>query len=171
MGFEIRPVKPEEYAEAGRVTADAYREYVRPTGSADWDEYLRELADVAGRADRTLVLVAAEDGQILGTATLELDRRVDEGQDHRAAERLPAHEAHVRMVAVDPAVRRRGIGRALMEECIRVARQKGKTLLTLYTTERMKAAHTMYESMGFRRGDDWQVTEDFALWSYELPLG
>ena len=171
MGFEIRPVRPEEYAEAGRVTADAYREFVRPEDGADWHEYLEHLADVADRAQRTTVLVAEENGTILGTVTLELDRRVEEGQDHREGERLAPHQSNVRMLGVRPDARGRGIGRALMDECIRIARAEGKTSMTLNTTERMKAAHAMYESLGFIRGDDWQVSEDFALWTYELPLG
>jgi ribosomal protein S18 acetylase RimI-like enzyme len=170
MSIEIREVRPEEYEEAGRVTADAYRGYVRPEDSSDWTEYLDELADVAGRAPRTTVLVALEGGRIVGTNTLELDRRVDEGQDHMEAERLPSHEAHIRMLAVAPEAQGRGIGRALMDESIRVAKEHGKTLMTLHTTNRMNVAQRMYESMGFTRMPDWQVSEDFTLLTYHLEL-
>src|SRR6184192_60528 len=97
--IEIREVRPEEYEEAGRVTADAYRPYAR---GEDWMEYLKELADVADRAQRTMVLVVVEDGRILGTTTLELDRRVSEGEGHVEGQRLPAHEAHIRMLGVLP---------------------------------------------------------------------
>src|SRR5205085_8753534 len=121
-------VRPEEFAEAGRVTADAYREYAR---GDDWNTYLEHIADVADRAKRTTVLAAVEDGRILGTVTLELDRRVEEGEDHAEGERLPAHEAHIRMLGVDPSTQGRGIGRALMHESIRIARERGKTLMTL----------------------------------------
>ena len=47
MTVEIREVRSEEYEEAGRVTADAYRPYAR---GDDWDAYLLELANVADRA-------------------------------------------------------------------------------------------------------------------------
>ena len=47
--MEIRQVRPEEYAEAGRVTALAYQEFA-PPGDADWEAYLRVIADVAGQA-------------------------------------------------------------------------------------------------------------------------
>ena len=168
MTIEIHPVRPDELEEAGRVTADAYREFAR---GDDWDGYLERLADVAGRAGRTTVLVAVEDGRVLGTLTLELDRRVEEGEDHIEGARLPAHECHIRMLGVAPDARARGIGRALMEESIRLAREAGKTLMTLNTGPRMKAAQHMYESMGFRRDADWELREDFSLLSYALELG
>ena len=167
MTVEIREVRPEEYEEAGRVTADAYRPYAR---GEDWMEYLEELADVADRAQRTMVLVVVEDGRILGTTTLELDRRVSEGEGHVEGQRLPAHEAHIRMLGVLPEAQGRGIGRALMDESIRIAREHGKTLMTLNTTERMDVAQRMYESMGFARQADWKVSEDFTLLTYHLEL-
>ena len=37
MAIEVRPVTPDEYDEAGRVTADAYREFA---DSDDWERYL-----------------------------------------------------------------------------------------------------------------------------------
>ena len=166
MSIEIRPVRPEEYAAAGGVTRRAYEEFVRP-GDDDWESYLDELGDVPGRADRTLVLVAVEDERILGTATLELDRRVDEVDDPP----LRPEEAHIRMVGVDPSARRLGIGRALMDACLDEARRGGKSLVTLHTTARMKTAHRLYESMGFARGPDRVFPSGFVLMSYSLPLG
>ena len=167
MTLEIREVRPEEYEEAGRITADAYREYAR---GDDWNAYLQHIADVADRAGRTRVLGAFEDGRLLGTLTLELDLRVEEGEEHMEGERLPPHEAHIRMLGVDPFAQGKGVGRALMDESIRVAREHGKTLMTLNTTERMAVAQKMYEGMGFVRQPDWKVSEDFSLLSYALEL-
>src|SRR6266496_1420729 len=79
MAIEVRRALPQEYEEAGRVTALAYREFVRPE-DADWNRYLDRIADVGGRARRTVVLVAVEDGRILGSATLELEGRTEEGE-------------------------------------------------------------------------------------------
>ena len=62
------------------MTAEAYREFVRP-GESPWEAYLEQIADVAGRAGRTTILVAVEAGRILGSATLELQGRVDEEED------------------------------------------------------------------------------------------
>ena len=69
-----------------------------------------------------------------------------------------------------PEAQGRGIGRALMDESIRIAREHGKTLLTLNTTERMAVAQRMYESMGFTRLPDWRVSPEFTLLSYQLEI-
>jgi ribosomal protein S18 acetylase RimI-like enzyme len=165
VAIEIRPARPDEHDAAGDVTRRAYMEFVQP-GDSDWESYLDELADVAGRVDRTLVLVAVEGDRILGTATLELDRRIDDEDPP-----LRPEEAHIRMVGVDPSARGRGIGRALMDACLEEARARGKTLATLHTTARMKAAHRLYESMGFTRGADRVFPSGFVLMSYSMPIG
>jgi ribosomal protein S18 acetylase RimI-like enzyme len=74
------------------------------------------------------------------------------------------------MVGVDPGVRRRGIARALLEECFERARLEGKTFVTLHTTERMTAAQRMYEAMGFRRLEDRVFPDGFVLLTYRLEL-
>ena len=158
MAIEVRPVAPGEYDEAGRVTADAYREFA---DGDDWDRYLRKIADVGGRADIALVLAAVEEDRILGTLTLELDRRID-GDDPP----LPPGEAHVRMLGVAPGARGRGVARALLDASFARAREAGRTRISLHTTQRMRAAQAMYEALGFERLPDRVFPDGFVLLSY-----
>lgn len=161
----IREAAPEEHDEAGRVTAGAYAEFARPD-DADWRGYLARIADVAGRAARTTVLVAVDGDRIVGSATLELTARVEEPDDPP----LRPHEAHIRMLGIDPAARGRGIGTLLMEACERLAVDRGKTLMTLHTTGRMVAAQRMYERLGYVRGEDRVFPDGFVLLSYAKAL-
>lgn len=163
--IQVRPARPEEYEEAGSVTALAYREFARP-GDPDWEGYLARIADVRGRAERTTVLIAVRDGRIVGSATLELEARVgDEGDP------LAPDEAHVRMLGVHPEARRSGVATKLIEACIERARAAGKTRLTLHTTPRMRAAQAMYERLGFRRLPDRVFPDGFVLLTYERAIG
>lgn len=162
--MQVRPVRPEELDEAGRVTSLAYREFVGP-GEQDWERYLAEIADVAGRAARARVLVAVEGGAILGSATVELDERLDADDPPLAAD-----EAHIRMLGVDPAARRRGVARALIDACLDVARDAGKARVTLHTTQRMRTAQAMYEAMGFERLADRVFPDGFVLLTYERRI-
>jgi ribosomal protein S18 acetylase RimI-like enzyme len=166
--MEVREVTPEEHDEAGRVTAEAYREFIRP-GDDDWERYVARIADVGERAGRTTVLVAVEDGHVLGSLTLELEGRVrdEDDEEHRP---LAAHEAHIRMLGVDPAARARGVARALMAESEARARAAGKTLMTLNTTRRMKAAQAMYERLGYERTEDTVFPDGFVLLGYAKHL-
>jgi ribosomal protein S18 acetylase RimI-like enzyme len=163
MSIQIREATPEEYAEAGAVTASAYREFVR---GGDWEDYLESIADVEGRADRTTIVIALDGTRIVGSATLELTDRVEPEDDPA----LDPAEAHIRMLGVAPEARRRGIARALMADCMDRARAHGKTFLTLHTTERMAAAQRMYESLGFVRGADRVFPDGFVLMTYRAEL-
>ncbi len=161
--IEIREASPDEWDEAGRVTADAYREFVRDT---DWESYLARIADVRGRADRTTILVALDGGRVVGSATLELDTRVEPDDDPP----LRQGEAHIRMLGVAPSMRGRSVGRLLMDECEARARDVGKTLMTLHTTQRMTAARAMYAKLGYEQGEDRDLGEGFIMLSFAKQL-
>lgn len=163
--IEVREARPEEYSEAGEVTALSYREFVRPN-DADWEEYLERIADIEARVARTTILVAVEEDRILGTATLELDGRVEPEDDPT----LAPEEAHIRMLGVRPDARRRGVAKLLMAACFDRARERGKTRMTLHTTHRMQTAQAMYEGLGFRRLPDRVFPDGFVLLTYEKPI-
>ena len=165
MPIEVRKATPLEHAETGRVTAEAYLEFVRPEDE-DWRRYLEHIADVSGRSERTVVLVAVDRGRIVGSATLELEGRV-EAEPERP---LRPNEAHIRMLGVAPDARGRGVATALMAECESRARAAGRTLMTLNTTHRMMAARRMYESFGYERDADQVFPDGFVLLSYSKAI-
>lgn len=165
--MEIRDLRPEEYEEGGRVTRLAYEEYARASGSWEgWSEYLEELADIKGRADRTVVFGAFEDGRVLATATLEVDRTV--GDDDAE---VPPGAVVLRMLGVDPSARGRGIGRAMVEESLARTLALGRQELLLRTHESMLPAVRLYETMGFERVPDRDMQmESGVLIAYRMPV-
>jgi ribosomal protein S18 acetylase RimI-like enzyme len=164
VSVEIREARPEEYEEAGRVTATAYREFVRP-GETAWEEYLDRIADAASRARVATVLVALDGDRIVGSATLELGERIDDDDPPLAPD-----EAHVRMVGVHPDARRRGIAAALLADVEDRARRAGRSRMTLHTTQRMLPAQAMYERLGYRRLEDRVFPDGFVLLTYERTI-
>jgi ribosomal protein S18 acetylase RimI-like enzyme len=158
--MEIREATVAEHAEAGRVTAAAYQGLVRDAS------YLERIAAVADRAPRTVVLVAVDDGAIVGSLTLELARRVNPLDDP-----LEAHRAHIRMLGVAPDRQGRGIGKALMREAEARSRAAGKTEITLHTTEPMATARAMYVRLGYERSPDEVLPDGFVLMGYRKELG
>ena len=163
MSVEIREARADEYAETGAATADAYREFFAE--GDQYHSYLDEIADVAGRAARTTILVAVDGDRIIGSATLELDDRTSD-----EAGPLAPDEAHIRMLGVSTEARGAGVGKALMAECERRAVAAGRGRMTLHTTIRMRAARAMYESLGYARTNDRVLPDGFVLLGYAKQL-
>jgi tRNA threonylcarbamoyl adenosine modification protein YeaZ/ribosomal-protein-alanine acetyltransferase len=85
-----------------------------------------------------------------------------------------ADELHINSVALDPAFRRRGLGRRLMEEVLRLSHATGSRAATLEVRESNTAARRLYERLGFkvegvRRGYYDHPREDgLVLWRRDL---
>ncbi|MGY1811926.1 GNAT family N-acetyltransferase [Blastococcus sp. SYSU D00820] len=123
--------------------------------------YLRELADVEGRAARARLLVARLAGRVVGSVALVLDGDFGEVTTDPA-------EAAFRMLVVDPAARGAGIGERLVQECLARARAAGKRRMVLSTDPRMLAAHRLYRRLGFTRlpERDWSPMPGVDLLVY-----
>ncbi|MGA7988306.1 MAG: GNAT family N-acetyltransferase [Candidatus Dormiibacterota bacterium] len=163
---DIHPVRDGEHARAGEVTVNAYREFATPH-SPTWDAYLLRIGDVAGRSEHATVLVATTGGVVAGSATLEIDRRMNPA----STEPLAPDEAHLRMLGVDPGLQGRGIGRSLVLACIELARGRGKRRLTLGTGPAMTAAQQLYTALGFTFEGERDTPDGVHLLRYTLDIG
>jgi len=63
---------------------------------------------------------------------------------------LVVDEAHLSTLAVDPALRRRGIGERILRESMRQAARQGAEMMTLEVRVSNDAARRLYEKLGFR---------------------
>ncbi|WP_020136669.1 GNAT family N-acetyltransferase [Streptomyces sp. 351MFTsu5.1] len=166
MDILIRPAEPTDYEPLGEITAQAYlRDGLLAFGDED-DWYFQELRNVAKRAEAAEVLVAAENGRLLGGVTY-----VPHGGP--LAELASPAEAEIRMLAVAHEARGRGVGQALVQACVDRAAATG-TDLVLCTQPTMRSAHRIYERLGFTRVPerDWKPIpgNDFTLLTYKLTL-
>jgi ribosomal protein S18 acetylase RimI-like enzyme len=93
-------------------------------------------------ADKGSTLLIARDGnKIVGTAMVIV---------YPTTFRF---ESRIEDVVVDESARGRGVGEALVKECIEVARSRGAAIVELQTARSRAAANRLYERMGFERRD------------------
>lgn len=160
-GITIREVAAAEIEPLGRLTVAAYQGV---PGFEPGDGYMAELGDVARRADLAVVLVAvdARDGLLGGVTYVPGPGPYFEWEG--------SDDAGIRMLAVAPEARGRGVGTALVGVCVARARVEGRRRVWLHTTPEMTVAHRIYERQGFRRAPaaDWRG--ELCLWAYSLVL-
>ena len=88
--------------------------------------------------------------------------------------RKSANVAKLRLLIVDPAARGLGLGRQLVDACIRFAAGSGYRTLTLWTQSNLLAARHIYEAAGFQcvgRETHTSFGHDLVgeTWSLALP--
>ena len=96
------------------------------------------------------LLLSGGCGHYLPGASLDLREAGGELVGITLVSRVSDETAHLSQVAVDPARRGAGLGKALVEESCRMARGAGFQRMTLLVAESNRAALDLYARLGFR---------------------
>src|SRR4030042_11278 len=97
---------------------------------------LKQLSKVPGYS----LLVVEENGKVVGTTVLAILPGMAHGTSSFAV---------VEYVVVDEKSRSQGIGKLLMEHCMKLAKEAGCYKVMLTSDKRRERAHEFYRSLGF----------------------
>ncbi|GAA2237203.1 GNAT family N-acetyltransferase [Promicromonospora sukumoe] len=178
MSIEVRDAVPAEYDAVGKIVAAAFAADGQ-LDAPDSVSYRDVLHDVAARAAAAEIIVALDDGVVVGGVTY-----VPRGGP--MADIAGDGEAEIRMLGVAPDAQGRGAGSALMRECLARAARDGGTAagsgraaastrtrrVVLSTNTIAHGSHRLYERLGFVRDParDWTPVPGVDLLCYVLDL-
>ena len=157
----VRDARAGERAAILALTLAAYEQYAAALPEGWWPQYRQNIAGAFAVGAPGELIVAELAGALLGSVLyFPLGSRDTP---------WPA----LRLLAVSPEARGHGIGRVLMDECVRRARTSGAPTLGLHTMEVMAVARRLYERMGFVRvpEDDFHPVGGILVMGYRLDLG
>ena len=165
--YIVRDARPDDRDAIRDLTLSAYAEYATIMEPEAWAGLSRAVNAALASDDRMERIVADDHGTLIGSVLL-----------YPAAARAygdlasEANSPELRLLAVAHEARGRGVGRALVDECIRRARLVGAPALGLHTSKSMATAMQLYERMGFERAPelDFQPPGAEVVWGFKLPL-
>jgi GNAT superfamily N-acetyltransferase len=141
--IRIRPALGEDHQTLRQLILDAYQEFREALPGLPWDAYVRELQDVSARGAIGLLLVAQLAEVVVGTVTYL-------GPGAHRSPIAPAGFALIRVLAVPPHWRHRGVGRRLTQACIAKALEERCPGIALQTSSVMVTARRLYADLGFK---------------------
>lgn len=165
----IRDATEADHATIRALTLSAYAKYADTMPEAAWGALRGAVVSVMDSLDQQEAekIVAERDGEVVGSVLLYPPTEKDSYGQGGAA-----HHPELRLLAVAPQVQGLGVGRALVDECVRRARKVGAQKLGLHTSDYMEVATALYQKMGFTRAPaaDFEAAGPHTVKGYQLAL-
>jgi GNAT superfamily N-acetyltransferase len=142
----IRDAVMEELPFIREQRVNSYDEHAKNIPEDHWKALKQAISSNADAEENVERIVAVIDGEIVGSVAL-FPAKTDAYEG--LVDELDYPE--IRMLAVTPQARGKGVAAVLITECIRRARGNGFRYIGLHTADFMKSALGLYERLGFER--------------------
>lgn len=162
-GLIIRNAVSQDFEEIAHISVEAYRQYAQALTTEHWRKMQATLTNVANINKLASFIIAEENSNILGSIAYYTPGKSNPNI-------FPIEWASIRLLAVLPTHQGNGIGKLLVQECIRLAEQDNAPFIGLYTSELMTIARTMYTKMGFQQNEELPSRLGLRYWRYSLKL-
>ena len=167
----IRDLRQSEFDVLGQLMVEVYSNlegFPTPDEQPRYYELLANIGRFTEKKDtRVLVAITAE-GELVGGVVYFGDM-AEYGSGGTATTIKDA--SGIRLLGVSPKSRNLGVGKALANACIELAREKGHSRVVLHTTQAMQVAWGLYERLGFARSEDLDFSQEgLPVFGFRLRL-
>ncbi|MGA7720032.1 MAG: GNAT family N-acetyltransferase [Ignavibacteriaceae bacterium] len=134
-------------------------------------EYYGMLANIGDLTNKpeTELLIAVSNDDIIAGGVVYFGNMMYYGSGGTAT--MEKQASGFRLLAVDPLLRRKGIGKLLTIECIQKAKNKNQDKIVIHTTKAMQVAWQMYEKLGFKKSEDLDFMQgELPVFGFKLVL-
>ncbi|WKA59507.1 GNAT family N-acetyltransferase [Planococcus shenhongbingii] len=142
----IRKAHDNEYDMIKKQRLASYAAYKHAIPEGHWNVLKGTLSSENVKDSGAEIYVSEINGDIAGSVVLFPSKTKAYEWDSQTLE-----YPEIRMLAVDASFRGNGIGKALVQHCIKQAKEDGSTFVGLHTANFMENAMRLYEKLGFRR--------------------
>lgn len=151
--FTVRNAEHTEFDSIGKLMVKVYSSlegFPKESDQPEYYEMLSKVGELTKKPGVELLVAVSSEGKIAGAIVYFSDMKYY-GSGGTAINESNA--GGFRLLAVDPSARGQGIGKLLVNECIRKTRERKLNQVIIHTTRAMQTAWQMYENLGFERSE------------------
>ena len=169
--YEYREANSNEFSELGELMVAVYsqlEDFPKQDEQPEYYERLRSIGEFTKAPKAKLFVAVSSEGKIDGGVAYFGDTRYY-GAGGKAT--LTQKAGAFRLLAVNPEIRGKGLGKNLIWACIDQAKKDGHTSVVIHSTKAMMVAWRMYERMGFKRFTDIDFSQgELSVYGFRLVL-
>jgi GNAT superfamily N-acetyltransferase len=157
--LSIHSLEEHDRENVRQLLIESYRQYEKEfTSPESWQAYLEHITASVDNVQIDRILVAKTGQSVIGTLQLFETSETAYGRPE-----LEISSPIIRLLAVHPDARGRGVARALLNESLLYAQSKGADSLYLHSSDVMYKAIQLYEWLGFTRDQSKEFTNQNVL--------
>jgi GNAT superfamily N-acetyltransferase len=150
-----------------RLLVESYQQYEHEyTNPHQWEDYLANIKASVDNPDVKKILIAKNNVNILGTLQL-----FESSEKAYQKPELQIFSPIIRLLAVHPQARGRGVAQELLKAGLHFAKSQGANKLYLHTGDKMQKAIRLYEWFGFKRDQTKEfMNNDILVKCYRFDM-
>ena len=149
--YQIREAYTSEYKELGELMVEVYSQLKDFPGPEEIPGYYNTLKNVGEfmKSPKVKLFVAVSEEGVIDGGLVYFGDMMYYGAGEQSTHKQNA--GAFRLLAVNPKMRGKGLGKLLIKACFEQARKEGFSQLLIHSTKFMMVAWRMYERIGFER--------------------